>query len=84
MSGVLAVAAPCSPEREHAPDSSLYKRRGAGFLGGSFLLAILLFAAGIQTAQFTNLSRLGVLLVLCAVQVAFLSPVIWNYVLRDL
>ncbi len=81
---MLALAAPCSPGREHASGPSLYRRRGAGFLGGSFLLAVLLFAAGIQTAELPNLSRLGVLLVLCAVQVAFFSPVIWNHVLRHL
>ncbi len=56
--------------------------RGVRFLGSSFLLTVALLAAGVLAAELPNLAVFGVLLLLCAVEFAFLVPPLWNRLFR--
>ncbi len=73
-----------SSSREGAGVQGVSPWRGVRFLGGSFLLTMILLTAGVQVARLPNLAVLGVLLLVCAVQLAFLVPPLWNRLFRYL
>ncbi len=51
-------------------------------MGGSFLIAVVLLAAGVQIATLPSLAFLGVVLLVCALELAFLMPFLWNRVFQ--